>query len=439
MLTINKFRQSIFLKILLVFAIAAILHVIVLRTFQHNFMYNDEKRLRRAQNMAEYGNLLSHSLGENPNAETIKALTSRLPLRVRFEAPGIKINSDPEVPDFESVRAHGDLRFSDANSRVTRFEDYLAVEATLRPGVHYLFLIQSESAIDAHSEIVLIPVAILLVILILCYFAIRFILSPLKQIEDGVQAVARGHLDYQIQTEGADELSRLARSFNTMTNRVRLMLQSKEQLLLDVSHELRSPLTRIRLAMEIPGEEARSSAKQALLELDSMLTELLESARLNDDRGRLKLEKIDLVQMLRELSDLYEDQKPGLKLVLENDSLLCYVDPTRMQITLRNLLENALKYSKEQSRPVELALRTRAPGLAVITIKDYGIGISKEEQAFVFEPFYRVDHARLKSTGGYGLGLAICQKIMALHRGQIYVESTLGQGSLFTLELPMGV
>ena len=439
MLKRNKFRESIFLKILLVFGLAAILHVIVLRIFQRDFMYDDEKRHRRTQNMAEYGTLLAKNLGDNPSAETITQLANRLHLLVRFEAPGIKISSSPQVPEFDYIKAREVPRFATETSKVGRFEDYLAVETSVKPGVRYLFLAQSESAIDAHSELVLIPVVFLLIILVLCYLAVRWILSPLTKIEDGVQAVAKGNLNYQIKDEGLDELSRLASSFNMMTNRVRTMVQSKEQLLLDVSHEFRSPLTRIRVALEIPGEEARQSAKKALSELDSMLSELLESARLNDDRGRLKLERTDLAQMLKELKDIYEDQKPGLKLFLEKDSVPCCVDPARMQITLRNLLENALKYSSDQSRAVELTLTYKDPATALIKIKDYGIGISPEDRNLIFEPFYRVDRSRIKSTGGYGLGLALCRKIIALHRGQIFVESEPGQGSLFSIEIPTGV
>jgi signal transduction histidine kinase len=302
--------------------------------------------------------------------------------------------------------------------------------------MRYLFLLESESTLDAHPELLLLLLAALLAVLTLCFFAVRRILSPLKEIEKGVSDVALGHLDTTVAIRSRDELGRLAKQFNSMLERVRNMMSAKEQLLLDVSHEFRSPLTRIRVALEIPGEQARASIVRAIKDLEAMLAELLESARLGDVQGRLKLEEINIAETLRDLAQLFEDQKPGIRLGFSETTLLCFADPARFQIALRNLVENAMKYSSHQAQPVEIGLQRSTHNTVRMTIRDHGMGMASDELEFIFEPFYRVDRSRVKATGGYGLGLALSKKIIEAHLGSIRVESALGAGATFIIELP---
>jgi signal transduction histidine kinase len=111
------------------------------------------------------------------------------------------------------------------------------------------------------------------------------------------------------------------------------------------------------------------------------------------------------------------------------------VDPERIRMMLRNVVDNALKYSRGQTRPVAIRLGSNR-GHPVVTIEDFGEGIPGDDLAMVFEPFYRVDKSRHRGTGGYGLGLSLCRKIMTAHGGSIKVQSRLGEGTTFTIEFP---
>ena len=430
-----RVRESIFIKIILVFLLAALATIEVMHVFQHDFINSEALRQQRMRTLSEYGRLTVDSLGTAPSAEKIKDLDHRLHSQLRMEGPDTHIATNPNVITFDRVNKEGILRFSEAGVDIRRIDEYLAVE-TKRGDIRYLFLLPSESAIDQHSSIFLIPVAALLIILLLCYFAVRWILSPLKEIERGVLEVGSGNLEVRVEQRGSDELGRLARSFNHMTNRVRKMLRSKEQLLLDVSHEFRSPLTRIKVAMELTTPEARNSVLRAVKDLDTMVAELLESARLDDAQGRLKLERVDLANELRELIAYYQTHKPGVRaLFSESIQIFCLVDTARIQTALRNILENALKYSALSSNPVEIGVRFKEHSV-IVSINDFGEGIPQDDVAQIFEPFYRVDRSRAKATGGYGLGLALSQKIVIAHQGTLTVESEPGHGSTFLMELP---
>ncbi len=461
----GKFRESIFLKIILVFGIAGAVEVTLLRVFQRDVLSNDLRREHRYDNMAVYGQYLAERLQAPIKHDELVRFADNLHLQIRIEGPGFQDVSSPEVPAFAVVAKTLGRKFADhfrsrsaqvrdfqaggvkhgvgepqtEVPRVGRFGDFLAVDLYDQKHVRYLFLLESENAIDAHPELLVFLVACLLTVLSGCYVAIRAILSPLNEIERAVKQVALGNLETEVAVRTKDELGRLGRSFNAMIQRVRSMINSKEQLLLDVSHEFRSPLTRIRVAMELQGDNGRASILRALGDLDTMLSELLESARLIDAQGRLKLERVNLADLVRETTKLYQDQKPGLKVMIEEAPVFSLVDPRRITIALRNLLENALKYSASQEKPVEVKLDVKQgtgdSSRVRISISDHGVGIPQEELDFIFEPFYRVDRSRVKSTGGYGLGLSLVQKIIIAHRGQIAVQSEQGKGSIFVVEL----
>ena len=448
MFRIGKFRESIFLKIILVFVLAAVANATVLRIFQHDFLNNDLMREHRLTNMAEYGRELVKLLGEPPAGHArLRDLAQRLHIGIRTEGPEGADASAPEVPTIESVEKKLAVRYSsdsgivsNASVKTGRFSDYLAIvmDVPIANGnQRYLFLLESENTIDAHPELLLILLASLITILAISFFAVRSILSPLKEIERGVRNLTLGDLETKVEVASADELGRLARSFNEMIGRVKAMISSKEQLLLDVSHEFRSPLTRIKVALEIPGPDARTSIDRSLKDLETMISELLESARLGDAQGRLRLEKIDLSDTLQSLASIYEGVKPGLKVKTPNIPVWTMVDPSRIEIAFRNLVENAIKYSSNQDRAVDLRLSLPMQGRVRVEVVDYGIGIPPDELPRIFEPFYRVDRSRMKSTGGYGLGLSLVQKIIVAHRGQISVESTFGRGSRMIIDLPI--
>jgi signal transduction histidine kinase len=278
--------------------------------------------------------------------------------------------------------------------------------------------------------------SLLSLILAGAFLSIRWVLKPVRWLDEGVRQVSQGNLKHRVPLKRSDELRDLAAAFNDMTDRIRDMLQIKEQLLLDVSHELRSPLTRVKVALEfLPDGKAKESIAGDIAEMEKMINEILETARMHHLHGKLKLKKIFLADLLKGVLSEFENQVPEVQVGdLPSDTAI-KVDPEQIKTVFKNILSNAVKYSTSDSEPVRINVENRPPHI-VVQIADNGIGIPRDELRFVFEPFYRVDKSRTKETGGYGLGLSLCKTIMEAHGGRIEVESEPGIGTTVTLFFP---
>ncbi len=247
--------------------------------------------------------------------------------------------------------------------------------------------------------------------------------------------ISKGDLDHIVPVKTDDELGTLSKAFNDMTSRIRSILKTKEQLLLDVSHELRSPLTRMKVSFEFLDDgDIKNSLKDDLVEMEKMVTEILETARLRDKSGQMNKKPHDIVKILYETAESFMGMKPGLNLKCSSDQIIFSFDEDRIETVIRNILSNAFKFSGKNSPPVDLSIIEKK-GHISITIKDSGIGIPAEALPHLFEPFYRVDSSRTKEISGYGLGLGLCKTIMDAHGGSIRIESN-DQGTNVFLMLP---
>lgn len=272
---------------------------------------------------------------------------------------------------------------------------------------------------------------------LLSFLVARRLLNPLKPLIAATVRFKEGDLKHRIDCRNRDEFGDLSRSFNDMAENLSAMIHNKEQLLLDVSHELRTPLTRMRIALELmPDVPRRSDLLDDVREMDVMVNDLLEAHRLQNPYGSLHKERIDLNTLLYQITARFEDRKPGVK--LEQNLVHAHVqaDPNRIVSLVRNVIENAVKYSGEQSTPVDVALSV-ADGNAVITVRDHGPGIPEEDLERVFEPFYRVDKSRTRATGGFGLGLPLCRNIAAAHGGDLTLANAPGGGLMAIVRLPL--
>jgi signal transduction histidine kinase len=272
-------------------------------------------------------------------------------------------------------------------------------------------------------------------VVLVAHVVLRRLLEPLRALNTAVAQLGAGQLDVRLPTHTSDEFGRLTDAFNQMVERVRDMIQSRDRLLVDVSHELRSPLTRMKVALELPSDEVqRGRLSGDVAEMERMVSELLELERLRTGQD-LSLTPQDLVRILREVASRYEDRAPGVRFTATDEQILIPIDADKIRMVLRNLVENAVKYSLPESRPVEI----RAEGMAdavVVRVIDDGVGIPVADAERVFEPFFRVDPSRSKRTGGYGLGLSICKRVMEAHGGTIAVERRAPRGTVFVLTFP---
>lgn len=271
-----------------------------------------------------------------------------------------------------------------------------------------------------------------LIIVYLLFLLIRKILKPVNKLTDGVKKVSEGNFDVKIETIRTDELGTLIHSYNEMSHQVANMIKSKEQLLLDVSHEMRSPLTRMKLSSEfIDDVKIKNNILDDVNDLDLMITELLESERMNSVYGGLNKSKMKLNDLINDVALQYSI----VDLKTNSEEIEIYADKERLRLLLKNLIENAIKYSKNSSEPVSVKVIEKNNNVEIF-IQDKGEGIPDKELEFIFEPFYRVDKSRTKDSGGFGLGLHLCKNIVEAHKGKISVQSKVGEGTTFNIILP---
>jgi signal transduction histidine kinase len=307
----------------------------------------------------------------------------------------------------------------------------------------FFWLVVSSNAV-AHGEYNLPAVHAVLFSLLLVFIAgvvftthlvIRRLLRPLRSLGDGVARLSAGELDVVVPGTTGDEFGLLSAAFNEMVARVREMVRARDQLLLDVSHELRSPLTRMKVALELTPEGINRTRMAAdVAEMEAMVGELLELERLRDGRG-LAMAPTDLVPILQDVAEGVRGRTPGVRLVPASGEVVALADADRVRTVVRNLVENALKYSLPDSAPVTIQAALHADTVSV-TVADDGPGIPVADLGSLFEPFFRVDRSRSKKTGGYGLGLSICKRIVEAHGGALSVENLSPRGARFTVTLP---
>ncbi|MDG2064702.1 MAG: HAMP domain-containing sensor histidine kinase, partial [SAR324 cluster bacterium] len=268
------------------------------------------------------------------------------------------------------------------------------------------------------------------------WLTLRWIMRPLNWLSDGVSALGKGDLEHRLPEKRRDELGNLARAFNRMSYSIKEMLTAREQLLLDVSHELRSPLTRMKVALEfIPENSSQVSLQSDVQEMEQMVTEILETERLKSEYGKLNRMDTDLVTLIGETCLMFEGKSPGISFEKSVEKCVANVDVEQIKTVLKNILANAHKYSTSENDPIKVSLSMDESEVQ-LKIQDYGQGIPDEEMDLIFEPFYRVDKSRNKNTGGYGLGLSLCKTIVEAHGGTIFVKSNMGQGTIFLIILP---
>jgi signal transduction histidine kinase len=287
----------------------------------------------------------------------------------------------------------------------------------------------------AHLLVLLLLLLLMTAVVFTAHAVLTRLLRPLRTLGDGVARLSDGDLDVELPDRSGDEFGALIVAFNRMTGRVREMVRARDQLLLDVSHELRSPLTRLKVALELlPSADRKARMAADLAEMELMIGELLELERLRDGYG-IRTTHQNLVPILEDVAQSFDDRPPTVRVTSTTPEIIAEIDADRMRTVIRNLLENAVKYSLPDSRAVEASAAQNGEEI-VIRVTDDGAGIPEDDIPNLFEPFFRVDRSRSKKTGGYGLGLSISKRIVEAHHGTIAVENTKGRGASFVVTLP---
>ncbi len=427
--------RSIFIKLFLIFLGTALILVIVIRGFF--FLAIDRNHSFKSdlfKNLTRYSVQLVNEIGTPPNKQRANALTKELGLQFRVNSPQGSWTTDPSLPPIASLRFN--RAFSDKTAQAGQFRRHPFVILKHADTQYAIFFLHRPfGELPAWSFALV--VGLVAIVIGGSYFAVRRLIRPVHWLNEGVREIGKGRLDYQVPVTSSDELGDLSTSFNEMAKQVREMIQSRDRLLLDVSHELRSPLTRMKVAAEfIENAPVKEKIQEEIYGLEMMVTELLESERLKSPAGSLTHTDTDLVALVQDVIKTYQAQSPGVQFTFFPKSLRLSLDHQRVRVAIRNLLENALKFSRPEFGPIKVSIADAADSVS-ISVQDFGLGIPPEDQTRIFEPFYRVDTSRTRDTGGYGLGLSLVKKIMAAHGGDIRISSEVGGGSTFILEFPL--
>lgn len=325
-------------------------------------------------------------------------------------------------------------------------------------GAHELYVAYSmegqENTIRMVMGLITLGFLALLVLLgIITYVVVRLVLRPVREASAKVRQIAAGDYEVRMKVDGEDELATLARSFNRMAGSIEDQIERYERVssvqqafVSAVSHELRSPVTTIRMAGqliydrrdELPKALRRSAELQhkQLISLDTMLSDLLEISRYDAGAMTLATESADIAGIVEAA---IEAQVPlalsnGVAVEFEaRGDTTATVEARRIERIVRNLVVNGLEHA--EGRPVRIRVRGNDDAVAV-EVSDHGVGLTKEQASRVFDRFWRADSSRVRKSGGTGLGLTIAREDAELHGGTLECAGELGVGATFLLTLP---
>ncbi|MBM7072585.1 HAMP domain-containing protein [Shewanella sp. 202IG2-18] len=279
---------------------------------------------------------------------------------------------------------------------------------------------------------------------LLCSLLAWHLGKPLKQLKQSADKLAQGDLSNRVIQKTADrgdEVGQLARAFNGMANAIEEMLNQQQQLIGNVSHELRTPLTRLQLALALARKKGQQSSEIERIgyeaeQLEELIEELLTLSRATISQSRLRQQTIiiDVLQQVIDDAD-FEAEQQGKLLFANTDieDLQMFIYPTLLSRAVENVLRNAVRYAENK---VSITV-TKSNQNLFIQIYDDGPGIEEKELNAIFEPFYRPDSARDRSTGGWGLGLAITAAAIKAHHGQIAAKNIEPHGLEINISLPI--
>jgi signal transduction histidine kinase len=423
--------RRLFFKIALVFSLSLIA-IIIIFPLTIRFILLPERFPIFMRSGADHAIYLVNDIGIPPNIEKARQLQQRLGIQIRIAGTGMDWAGVPGMVDFKDIQLAPIRGINKVFAGFTPFGFCVICE---KGSYRFLLVLfpREENIFDQGRIFLLVLAFYVALVIFIMFFIIRWLLRDVKVLDEGMKQIGSGNLAHRMNSRRRDELGQLVNSFNTMSEKIQEMIRNRERLLLDVSHELRSPLTRIKVALELQEDnDSIASIRNDIVELETMISELLESERLNSPHGGLKKSRVPLAEAIPAICRAFKDRLPGISIQPFPESLNLELDPERFKIMLRNVLDNALRFSELNSLPIAIGVLS-FPDEIVISVEDHGKGIPEQDIPHIFEPFYRVDKSRSKETGGYGLGMNLVQKIMTAHGGRIEVSSRLNQGTTITL------
>ena len=443
---INRLSRSLSFRLLVIFVVLGGLFVLGTIEAVQRFYNSDQIRGLISGHLSLHVNYVREDIGVPPRIERAIAITEKVPVDIRILGPDLDWASDQAFPRLDQLEFEPSPRFSDSPDA---WADELAgVDFAdldnhdflrIRQG-GYQIVVATPRISDVPEGPALIPLVLGLGLffLLIGYAAVTWLFRPIRKIRAGAEHIGHGNFDFRISDIRSDQLGDLATDINKMAGDVEDMLDAKRALLLGISHELRTPLSRMRLGLEFLSKEDDAEGLRAeVIEMETIVSSLLEAERLNSRHAQLFRSEADIGDLVADMLDsFFSRDRDRITVSQPDEPIVASVDAARITLLLKNLISNALRYSKPADGPVELVLSTARDEL-IMTVSDHGPGLSRDQAEHIGEPFYRSDQSRARESGGTGLGLHLASLATAAHGGSLSLLDTGGQGASFEVRIPL--
>lgn len=433
-MSVTTWSHSLSVKVIAVFVMAtlalfAVLWLTLGMTFQRLLSDNVEPYFTR------HLISLQNQVGVPPDISVAKQLAEQNPVIIEIDAPGYRWSSNGTFIESENLdvrlqRVSNEMLISEAGFYHGNF-----ILRTYEQGYIISFIITEKINANPEKQAMWLAIAAIGLIIGALYAVIVFLFKPVKLIERGVKRIGDGEVSHRLPVTRQDELGKLSQSVNKMADNIEQMLEAKRQLLLAISHELRTPITRAKIALSLVDDDTKDSVTEDMNEMEAMIEELLESERLRSNHAPLERHVVNLNDIIYQVQGRFFDDA-SLTVNADDDLPLVNIDAGRVSLAVKNVIKNALTAS-QQSQDKVIVTTAVVDNHVIISVSDSGTGIAAEDIPHLTEPFYRPDSSRQRKTGGFGIGLHLIKAVIDAHGGSLNIDSDLGYGTTVTLSLPV--
>jgi signal transduction histidine kinase len=433
MTLVTRINNSLFLRLFLIFS-ATVLVFFIIITFsirQIDRNWRSERLSPLPDFYLDNINLIVDNIGVPPDLERASQLSQELSLTIIIRSPHINWQSDDQN-DLDISEAEFVRRLSaEAQMMEVGNEDVIRVS---RGGYEYFLNRRVPTLSEYDYVVVYLGLTMAALVLLLNFWLVRRLLEPVRQLREGAERICDGDLSYRVKSNRTDELGELTDSVNHMADSLQSMLEAKRQLLLAISHELRTPITRAKLQLEFLDDGmVKDALGDDINEIDLLISDLIEAERLSNQHQALLAEHVDFADYIGLVLQAYHDYKGGVVFEEPEQDASVSIDKLRTRLLLTNIVNNAIRHGRDKPITVRISF---SDTYVLLEVEDQGEGISPEHMEHLSEPFYRADSARQRNTGGFGLGLYLCRLIAEAHGGRLEISSELGVGTHVKVYLP---
>lgn len=432
-----KASRSLWFRLLAIFVVLATVFIYGV-TQALSYVYRaDDMRELVSSHLSLHVDYVLADIGDPPRIERAQAIVKRVPVDIRLDGPDLNWTSDERFPQLDTLRFGDSAFFGENNAWLAGLQD---VEFSRSDDHGFLKIQRGDYAVvvstpkmsdtKAQVDVRLVITAVGLISLLIGYLGVRWLFRPVAAIRAGAARIGRGDFSHRIGNVRQDELGDLAADVNAMAGDVEAMLDAKRALLIGISHELRSPLSRLKLSSEFLEDNVqRKALRDEVTQMESIIDALLVAETLHSRHSALNREQVDVRDLLQDLIDQYfAGQKSQIELTQQGEPLLVDVDPGRVLLLMKNLIGNALRYGAADGSKVVVDAH-RLDDTLILSVTDQGPGLTDGQKAHFGEAFYRNESARDRASGGTGLGLYLSKMICVAHGGTLSFDPQYEDGA----------